>query len=340
MAGESLNVALVGCGIFGEIHASTYAAFEQSNLVAVCDIDEAKAKAFAERFGGRACTSVAEIAADGDIQAVSVATPDFAHRDACLAVLEAGKHLLVEKPLATDIADARAIVDAAHAAGVVAMIDFHNRYNPAFAAIRDRLDKGELGRPQMLFARLSDRIEVATEWFPWSARTGPEWFLGAHAADLACWLFGEDPVRVFAEGRKDVLAARGIDCYDAMHIHLSFPAGFATIENSWILPNTWPMVCDFFVSLQTTETRADVDLSHQGVTLAEPTEYARPFLYGKTPVGVEDFGFMSFPIRDFVRAVLAGAPSPVPLAAGLKNVQILAAAVQSAETGQVVDLEP
>ena len=339
MAEGPLNVALIGCGIFGEVHASTYAGFGGSNLLAVCDIDEGRAKGFAEKYGGRACTSVDEIAGDADIQAVSVATPDFAHRDICLALARAGKHLLVEKPLATSVEDAQAIVDAATEAGVTAMVDFHNRYNPAFMPVKERLVTGDMGQPLMMIGRLSDRIEVATEWFNWSGRTGPEWFLGSHLTDLACWLFDQLPVRVFAEGRKDVLAGRGIDCYDSMHIHLSFPGGFATLETSWIVPNTWPMVCDFLVSLQTTEARADIDLSHQGTTIADSKEYARPFLYGKTPVGVEEFGFMSFPIREFVRAVLAGAAAPVPLARGLENVKILAAAIESVETGRVVEVD-
>ena len=337
-----LNVALVGCGIFGEVHASTYAAFDRARLVAVCDLDEAKAGAFARRFGGRACTSVDDIADDDRIQAVSVATPDFAHREVCQKLAAAGKHLLIEKPLATSVADAQAIVDAVDAAGVIAMIDFHNRYQPALATIRARIDSGEMGRPQAMFGRLSDRIEVATEWFNWSGQSGPQWFLGSHLADVACWLFGADPVRVFAEGRKDVLAARGIDCYDTMHIHLSFPEGFATLENSWIMPNNWPMICDFYVSLQATKARADMDMSHQGLTVvadAAGLRYDRPLLVGRTPIGGDTFGFMDFPIRHFVRTVLAGEPSPLPVEAGLKNTRIIAAALESAETGAPVDLD-
>ena len=222
---------------------------------------------------------------------------------------------------------------------MIGMIDFHNRYHPALRAIRDGLDAGRLGTPQMLFARLSDRLEVATHWFHWAARSGPEWFLGSHMADVACWLFGAAPTRVFAEGRKDVLAARGIDCYDGLQIHLSFPTGPATLETSWILPDTWPIVCDFSVSLQTTETRADVDMNHQGVTICSPAGYERPMLFGQTLVGRDEFGFFSLPIRDFVRAVAAGDRHvPMPLAEGVRNVEIIAAAVASAQSGEVVPL--
>ena len=76
MTAEPLNVAVVGCGIFGEIHAATYAEFDRSNLIAVCDLDADRAGRLAEKFGCRPCTSVEDVAADPDIQAVSVATPD------------------------------------------------------------------------------------------------------------------------------------------------------------------------------------------------------------------------------------------------------------------------
>lgn len=338
MPASPLNVALVGCGIFGEVHAATYKQFDHSNLVAVCDIDENRARDFAARYGGRATTNVEEIAADPEVQAVSVATPDFAHREVCERIVAAGKHLLVEKPLATRVEDARAIADAAREAGVLGMVDFHNRYHPGLVPIKKRLDSGEIGRPQMIYARLSDRIEVATEWFTWSAKTGPEWFLGSHLADLACWMFGAWPTRVFAQGRKDVLAARGIDCYDSVQMSLTFPEGFATLETSWIVPQSWPMIVDFVVSVQATEGRGDMDMSRQGSLIADAGRYELPMLSAKTPEGADEFGFLSLPIRRFVRAVLAGTESPMPLEGGLKNVQILAAAHESLETGEVVEI--
>ena len=338
MATEPLKVAVIGCGHFGEVHAATYAEFGLAELVMVCDADADRAKRVAEKFGCRHCTSAEEVAAGPDIQAVSIATPDFAHRDASVAVARAGKHVLIEKPLATSVPDAQAITDAVREAGVVGMVDFHNRCHPALTTVKDRLDRGEIGRAQMRWGRLSAGVEVATEWFGWSGRSGPEWFLGSHLVDLACWMFGRSPVRVFAEGRKDVLAARGIDCYDSMQIHLSFPEGFATLETSWILPDTWPMICDFFVSLQTTEARADVDMGRQGTTIAGRERYDAPILFGRTPVGANEFGFFSFAIRDFVRAALTGGPSPMPLAEGLENVKLVAAAVESAETGKIVEV--
>jgi len=336
---ETLNVAVVGCGIFGQVQIDAFANYHQCKLITVCDLDEGRAKATAAKYGCEYCTNSDDIAADGRIQAVGVATPDFAHRQICVNLADAGKHILVEKPLAVRLADAEAIAEAARKAGVTCMVDFHNRYNPALTAIKDRLASGQIGSPQAMFARLSDRLEVATEWFDWSANSGPEWFLGSHLADLACWLFDADPVRVFADGRKDVLAGRGIDCFDTVQIHLSFPSGMACLETSWILPDSWPMVCDFSVSLQATRGRADANMTSHGISIADPERIDFPMILGAAAVGGNDFGYFRLPIRDFVRAVLAGRPAPVDVAEGVKNVRILEAAMKSIETGKVVEID-
>jgi len=335
---DGTNVAIVGCGIFGEVHAKAYTSFPQSNLVAVCDIDASRAKQMADKYGCRHSTKIEEIASDPQIQAVSVVTPDYTHVEPCVALAQAGKHLLIEKPLATSVADAEKIVAAVTEAGVICMVDFQNRYNPAFAPIKERLDQGQLGRPQMMYARLSDRIEVASEWFSWSGKSGPEWFLGSHIVDLACWLFGELPVRVFADGQKEVLAGKGIDCYDSVQIHLSFVRGMATLETSWIVPNSWPMVCNSYASLQTTSGRADVELGKQATTIAQDNSFEWPFILGQTGFGEEEFGFFKLPIREFVRAVAQGIAPPILVQEGLNNVKIIAAALESMQTKQVVEL--
>jgi len=336
---EKLNVAVVGCGIFGQVNADAYAGYHECDLIAVCDLNEQRAKKLADKHGCEYTTDVDQIASDSRIRAVGVATPDFAHRDVCVKLARAGKHIMVEKPLATSVADAEAIVDAVKKAGVVCMVDFHNRYSPALTAIKNRLTSGEIGSPQMMFVRLSDRLEVAAKWFDWSARSGPEWFLGSHIVDLACWMFDDWPVRVFADGRKDVLLAMGIDCYDSVQMHLSFPAGMATIETSWIMPDTWPMICDFSMSMQATNGRADAVLTSQGVTISGPKRYDYPMILGHIPIGEENFGFFQLPVHDFVRAVLAGRPAPVDVTEGLKNVKIIDAALRSIETKKVVEVK-
>jgi predicted dehydrogenase len=335
---DPVNVAVVGCGRFGGVHAATYARFEHSRLVVVCDLDESRAKAMAQKFDCAYTCRIEQIAGDEQVQAVSVTTPDFAHRKACVLLAEAGKHVLVEKPLATSVEDAKAIVAAVDAAGVIGCVDFHNRYHPGLRAVKQKLDDGDFGSLRMLFGRLSDRIEVATEWFSWAGRSGPEWFLGSHLVDLACWLMDAEPIRVFADGSRGVLASRGIDCFDCMQIHLSFPQAMATLETSWILPDSWPSVADFSVSVQTTTSRADINGSYQGVCESSPGSYSWPFLQGLTPIGEDDFGYFSMPIRDFVRTVQRGGSAPKSMQQGLMNVRVIEAAIRSIDERSVIEM--
>ena len=199
---DCVNVAVVGCGRFGEVYAATYASFEHSKLVAVCDLDEERAKATAQKYGCESSTRLEDIVSDKKIQAVSITTPDFAHRAPCVSLAQTGKHVLLEKPLATSIEDEKAIVEAVDASGVIGCVDFHNRYHPEFRSLKQKLGKGNFGVPRMLFGRLSDRIEVATQWLSWAGKSGPEWFLGSHLVDLACWLMDAHPDRLFADGSR------------------------------------------------------------------------------------------------------------------------------------------
>ena len=101
----------------------------------------------------------------------------------------AGKHVLVEKPLATSVADALLMVAAAKEARVHLMVDFHARWHPLFMSARGYVERGELGAPVIAYARLSDTIYVPTEMLPWSGDSGPEWFLFPHTMDIVRWLF-------------------------------------------------------------------------------------------------------------------------------------------------------
>src|SRR5262249_15009351 len=162
------------------------------------DLNEGRAREIADKYGARVLTDYRELAARDDVDAVSICTPDFAHAAPALAMLEAGKHVLIEKPMTTDVDEAARIVAAARRSGVKAMVDFAQRWNPSNLTVKEAIIAGELGRPFMAYTRVSDAISVATKWFTWSARSGPQWFLYPHSMDLVRWLFEQEPVRVYA----------------------------------------------------------------------------------------------------------------------------------------------
>ena len=107
---KSLRTAVIGVGTFGENHARAYAEYGRSELVWVCDLNEERGRKVASRYGARYTPDYEEVAQDPSVQAVSVATPDFAHTEPVLRMIEAGKHVLVEKPLATSVEEARRVI--------------------------------------------------------------------------------------------------------------------------------------------------------------------------------------------------------------------------------------
>ena len=124
--------------------------------MAVCDLDESRAHRLPLRPTARSAGPPTWcVLDDPSVHAVSVATPDHEHRAVAVAAA-AADGILVEKPLATTVDDAAAIVAAAEAAGVTLMVDFHNRLNPPMVAARQAIERGEIGAPTYVYARLSN----------------------------------------------------------------------------------------------------------------------------------------------------------------------------------------
>jgi predicted dehydrogenase len=154
MSAAPIGVAVIGAGMVGRAHAAAYRAaatvfgpgLPPIRLAAIADAHEPFAADTASRYGfARAETGWEAIAADPDIDAVSVAVANDLHREIAEGLLDAGKHVLCEKPLAGSIADAQAMTDRAAAAGRVAAVGFTFRRSPAINAIRDQVTGGVLG---------------------------------------------------------------------------------------------------------------------------------------------------------------------------------------------------
>lgn len=150
-AEQPLRAAVIGAGYWGPNLVRNFASSTDWDLVAVCDADGARARrAIADRPGVVAVSCVDELLDRGDIEAVAIATPARTHGPIALAALAAGKHVLVEKPLADTVATGQAMVEAAEAAGLVLMADHTYCYTPAVQRIAEIVRAGELG--EILYA--------------------------------------------------------------------------------------------------------------------------------------------------------------------------------------------
>ena len=338
-----VKFGLIGAGLWGEAHAYVYSSHHQSELVAVCDLREERAKEIAKKYGAsHVYTDYNQMLHEADIEAVGVVTPDFAHRAPVVAALEAGKHVLVEKPLATSIEDADAMVRASQKTGARLMVDFHNRWSPPFAHLKETVEQGGLGKLVSAYFRLNDKISVATNMLSWASRSSILWFLGSHTIDTIQWLFSDDIKRVYSVSRRGVLDKLGVNVPDIYQSILEFNKGYiATIENNWIVPNGQPCVNDIKFNLLGDAGMVNMDLSNnQLYERILPTTNDNPDILVSNWVHGRGKGFAYESIRHFVECIAEDKPFLVSVSDAYRVTEVILALMESAEKGLPVELGP
>jgi len=337
---EKVGFGVIGTGTWGELHARIYSSTEGAALGGVADLDESRAESVAQAYGTMHYPSYHALLTDDLIKAVSIVTPDFAHAEIAIAAAEAGKHILVEKPLAMTVEDCQRVIDAAEHSGVKLMVDFHNRWSPPFFKAWESIRKGEIGQPQHVYFRLNDTIFVPTEMLSWAGKSTVEWFIGTHSIDTVRWLLEDEVSRVYAVSRSEVLKGMGIDTPDFYQATLEFRSGAtAVVENSWILPKTTPNIIDLKCEVIGSKGALYLDTSHNR-TLEKYTEseavypdfLVLPTIYG------EQAGFAADSIRHFIDCVLHDREPRVTGQDGLEVTKIIQAIEESARTGLPVEM--
>lgn len=325
-----LRVSVIGAGLMGRFHARVVAEHPETELVHVVDsAPEAGRVAWDRR--ARWLRGVDELLADALPDAAIVSVPTSEHATVALPLLEAGVAVLVEKPVAATIDEARALIDGARSAGVPIAVGHVERFNPAVRALDDRLREGALGRVFQIHAR---RLS------PFPRRigdTGVAHDLATHDLDVMCVLAGE-PVRISSEldrkahgSREDLLAAL-----------LRFDSGvIGLLEVNWLTPTKvrqltvtgerGMFVVDYldqhltlFENAQATERWPELDV-FDGVTEGNVTRFA---IAREEPLRAQ--------LGAFVRAVRGKAPIAVTAEDGLRVLELALAAIDA--NGRTIDL--
>ncbi len=343
-----VKLGIVGAGVWGSMHAQAYAQHPSAQLVAICDLDRERAEQLAARFGAAHVFTDLDRMLDLGLDGLSVATPDTAHAEIAIRAAERGVHILVEKPLATTIAECEQMICAAERAGVWLMVDWHNRWNPpcyyAWRAIR----QGEIGEVRYVYYRLSDTVYVPTQMLAWAERSSVMWFLGSHALDTTCWWVGRPPLRVYCQKRSGMLNNLGVHTPDLYVTLVDFEGGaLAVIENTWILPQQSPSLIDHQGEILGAQGALYVDATHNR-SLAQyspataggfphpsfPDLFVTPEIYGRQK------GFAVESIYHFIECIRDNRPPLATGQDGLLNTRLILAAEQSARTGLPVDVTP
>jgi len=337
MGDGQVKAAVIGVGLLGEQHAGQYAQSPKAELILVHDVNPDRAKAVGETLGVPWTTNLADVAAS-DAQIVSIATPDHLHHEASMRMLEAGKHLLVEKPLATRTSEADEIVRLARANDRKVTVNLGNRWMGSFQSIHEAIQEGEIGDPVYAYCRCSDTIWVPTQMLSWAGRSGPQWFLFAHTMDLIRWFLGQEARDVYAVGSKRILAEKGIDAFDAIQAVVNFERTFVTFETSWIIPESWPAIVEFEITMNGSDGRLGFDGIRQGFELSSDKVgkhmFARPSLW--TYFKLPDWWWGS--LHDLIDAVIDEREPTIPVEDGAAVTAMIEATERSIAEGRRIEI--
>jgi predicted dehydrogenase len=338
---DTIGIGLIGCGIWGSIHAQTYVSSPHAKLVTICDKDIERAQQYADKYGSENySTDYKEVLSNPGIAAVSIATPDHTHTLIVLDALKAGKHVLVEKPLAMTVQECEEILAARDASGTILMVDFHNHWNIPYLQVKKMIDSGELGDLQMINVRLNDTIFVPTEMLSWASKSSPAHFLGSHVIDLIRWLSGDEIIRVYSVSRSVVLKKKGINTPDFYQTILELSGGAtAYMENCWIVSEKAPNVFEFKGEFIGSRGSSFVNVSHHRmVEKYTEDEAGFPDVLGVVDRYGKAAGFCTAPIEHFIDCILKNIPPLTTGEDGLAATQVIEAMEESARTGLPISI--
>ncbi len=254
-----VNVGIVGLGFMGVTHFNTYKTVPGAKVVAICDRQPERLRGEWASVGGniagdrknedltgiRPYADVSEMLADRSIDLIDICLATNFHKDVAIAALEAGKHVLLEKPMAASVKDARAIRDAAAKAKKYFMVGHCVRFSPAYAATYEMIKSKKYGKVREIFMRrvASPPAWAHQNWLMNGAASGGAVIdLHIHDIDYMLYLMGT-PERVSSWGEAGPSGA-----IDVVHSSFDYPGGVrATVIGGWVYKGTFPFNFEFTI---------------------------------------------------------------------------------------------
>ena len=326
---DTLRVAVVGAGYWGPNLIRNFNEAPGADMIAVADLSTERLAPIRKRYPSiRVTTDHREILADRTIDAVAFATPIHTHRALCEEALAAGKHVLVEKPLAGTVSDAEAIVRAAERAGKTLMVGHTFVYNPAVAEVRAIIDRGDLGQIHYID---SQRVNLGLHQFDFNVL----WDLGPHDVSITLHWLGQEPVWVQCTGGCFVQS----DIEDVAWLTMGFPSGaIAHAHLSWLAPGkvrTMTVIGSRKMAVYDDVTTVEkVKVFDQGVERLEPDELRRAYRAGdihSPRVAITEA--LQVEAQHFIESIRSGKRPLSDGEAGLRVVRVLEAGTRSLRSG-------
>ena len=314
---KKLGVAVIGTGFWGKNHARVYKELASTELVAICDVDAKRAQSIANQFGAKAYTSSARMLKNENIEAVSVCTWSTNLASEARKALKAGKHVLVEKPMATHTKQAEKLMELAEKNDLHLTVGFLMRFIPGLQHIREAVENKKIGE---LVCATAKRV---SQWPERIGDVGVVKDTAIHDIDVMRYISNEDPIAVYAKTGS----MRHKKFEDYAQIMLTYRDGkSAFIESNWLTP---------YKTRSLTVTGSDaimrLDYITQELWIEEPKENLQPKYPWQEPLKLE--------LQHFADCIMEKKKPLITGADGLKALQIAEAALQSSAKNRAIKLK-
>jgi len=314
---KKLGVAVIGTGFWGKNHARVYKELPNTELVAICDVNADRAKTIASQFGVKAYTNSVRMLKNSRIEAVSICTWSTMLAKEALKALHAGKHVLVEKPMATNTRQAEELLKTADKAGLHLTVGFLMRFIPGLQQIRDAVASKKIGD---LVSATAKRV---SEWPERIGDVGVVKDTAIHDIDVMRFVTNEDPISVYAK----MGSMRHRKFEDYAQIMLTYEGGkSAFIESNWLTPYKTRVL-----SVTGSDAIMKLDYITQELWVESKKETVQPRLPFQEPLKME--------LQHFAECVLEKKKPVVTGVDGLKALKIAIAAQKSSAKNAVVKLD-
>jgi len=327
---KELNVAVVGLGLQGERHARGFFKMPLVNLAAVCDLNEARGKKLAGELSAKYYSDFSQMLEQEKLDAVDISLPDNMHLEAIRKAVACGKHILVEKPMASTLEDAQAVYELVKDYDKVFTIGHLLRFDPRYSGAHTSVQSGAVGVPVSFYARRNSPIAGPLHY---RGFTDLSMHVMVHDIDALEWILGQRITKVFAKKKDEVLREYGMtDCILATCTTEGGAIG--CIEACWILPTTLPGSIDDKLEIIGTKGVIYTDSCDSGITIVNGSRADAPDSRHWPDINGEVSGDLYEELTDFVNCIIRGVPSVVTPADGLSTLKVVDAVKRSIASGK------
>lgn len=314
---KKLRTAVIGTGFWGKNHARVYNELGLTELLAVCDVNRERAKAVADQFGVKAYSNSLRMLRNEDIEAVSVCTWSTKLAKEALKALNAGKHVLVEKPMASHTKQAEKLLETAEKSSLHLTVGFLMRFIPGLQHIREAVENKKIGE---LVCATAKRV---SQWPERIGDVGVVKDTAIHDIDVMRFIFNENPIAVYA--KTGSMMHRKFEDY--VQIMLTFECGkTAFIESNWITPYKTRIL-----TVTGSEAIMKLDYITQELWIEDARENLQPRFPWREPLKLE--------LQHFADCILENKKPMVTGVDGIAALKIAEAALRSSAKNRAIKLK-